>query len=949
MQSLGKVASVRRVPPPANLPSLKAENSGNDPNVNLVPAGGLGWGSKAEEMTPDGSSTPQEVTPTPTPPLDLTQKAPGAGAPTSVDVVNQVSTNNNLGSSTSSTPNSQPPIIGGGGPALDGGNNGVNLNPTIITNSTTTTPPNNNINGNSITNNKNKNINNNPNVSSISITSTTSTATTSTSTSVGNLSSNSSSNKATSGTTTITTTPNIINHLTTNSTTTTTPTSNISNGNNNLSNSNKPWSSAAAGGAIPGGSPGAPLPLDGGPLQSSSVQQSPFFHREFPKLGGGNSLAESSQQYGPGPSLRPQTEGSWIQGGGRGVAQLPQDDRLPSPQTTSTFNGEVLPPNRSGGMGPRGTPPGGPPMVPGGPIGPMGPVATHGPQSHQFRGVTPPYMVRGNFPGGFPPNYPGHQRPPYVRDQRYRGSGGPPGSTDEDIVLPPPIIKKEALEGFEDDPCVAEGWATTAGEVDYNQKLNFSEDEGTAEEESSKQHNLDWKTDRRERCEKERIRDVRDSDERRDEHLVSREREQERDSGLRDRAHQGPRGRESKRETVEDRRAPDNCRYSPGESGRWQQQRNYDYQRGPSRDFSSLQGSGLRGGPSQLSSSHTSSLTPSLNSSHNPGHTPSHPSPLNPVHPPTHTTSLPVHAPSHSPAPHPREEEDMWREKRATGDEVQVALERARQRHEEEEKRYEEKKRYEQTKSVGKKHKDPWDTRGDFVDEREREETDSVPGCSRGNSETRDEKSQSRDGGRDYRQYQDRRETYRDSYRDHSRDQFERPYDRRDGPRDQQPVFSSQFKSKLPPRFQKQQQQQEMMRGGQPFRGPNAQPPPSFEPRFGTSGSFSGAPANRFMGRESEVVKERRMRTDSDTSGEIDDRPASVPSAERHRDDREDRIERSDQREYRYDRSERVERPDRGERTERIDRPDRVEKPERPERVDSRGREDFYDRSDRDG
>lgn len=75
MQSLGKVASVRRVPPPANLPSLKAENSGNDPNVNLVPAGGQGWGSKAEEMTPDGSSTPQEVTPTPTPPLDLTLKA----------------------------------------------------------------------------------------------------------------------------------------------------------------------------------------------------------------------------------------------------------------------------------------------------------------------------------------------------------------------------------------------------------------------------------------------------------------------------------------------------------------------------------------------------------------------------------------------------------------------------------------------------------------------------------------------------------------------------------------------------------------------------------------------------------------------------------------------------------------------------------------------------------
>lgn len=80
-----------------------------------------------------------------------------------------------------------------------------------------------------------------------------------------------------------------------------------------------------------------------------------------------------------------------------------------------------------------------------------------------------PQMGRGNFPGGFPPNYPGHPRPPFGREQqlRYRGSGPPPGPGEEDIVVPPPIIKKEALEGFEDDQCLAEGWATSAGEVDY--------------------------------------------------------------------------------------------------------------------------------------------------------------------------------------------------------------------------------------------------------------------------------------------------------------------------------------------------------------------------------------------------------------------------------------------------------------------------------------------------
>ncbi|XP_074028927.1 no circadian temperature entrainment isoform X2 [Leptinotarsa decemlineata] len=198
--------------------------------------------------------------------------------------------------------------------------------------------------------------------------------------------------------------------------------------------------------------------MTGQEVPQPPLYQSPQFQHEFPSLSAGDGVptrtGSDAPQYPSGLSLRPQTEGSWTQGGQKSVgAQGAENSGSGRPGPAH----QGSPPQLSVQVGQQ-----------------------QQPFPPQIRGVMPSFMCKGsNFQQG--PGT-GNQNPSTLPTS-INGRGGRPldnrpprlAERDGEEVAPRPIIKEEELNRM-DEIGKDMGWAES-DEIDYNQKLAFSDEE----------------------------------------------------------------------------------------------------------------------------------------------------------------------------------------------------------------------------------------------------------------------------------------------------------------------------------------------------------------------------------------------------------------------------------------------------------------------------------------
>ncbi|XP_056642494.1 uncharacterized protein LOC130448914 [Diorhabda sublineata] len=215
------------------------------------------------------------------------------------------------------------------------------------------------------------------------------------------------------------------------------------------------------------------------------LYQSVQFQHEFPSLssgdGGPTRTGSDVPQYPTGLSLRPQTEGSWTQGGQRTLG----------PQGAT--GGDVAGQGRTG-SGHLVAPP------------QLSAQAGHQPQQQPFppqiRGVMPSFMYKGsNFQQAPGIGIQNSTMPPSVNGRGARPTDNrPPRLADRETeeIASRPIIREEELSRM-DEISKDMGWAES-DEIDYNQKLAFSDDESekTSKRDTKRSQPKDTRADDRE-------------------------------------------------------------------------------------------------------------------------------------------------------------------------------------------------------------------------------------------------------------------------------------------------------------------------------------------------------------------------------------------------------------------------------------------------------------------